>query len=127
MGVSSGQHSCLFPFSLSSTVSHSYGYGLLDAGAIVELAKTWTSVGPQRKCVITVVSEPRLVHTHTSYVHTPVSLNFLPEPGLFVCTPYICHLNSFELTSVQIDSTTVRVVILHYLHVVPFAAASVQH
>lgn len=54
--------------SLSSTVSHSYGYGLLDAGAIVELAKTWTSVGPQRKCVITVVSEPRLVHTHT--LHT---------------------------------------------------------
>uniref|UniRef100_A0A8C5E7E4 P/Homo B domain-containing protein n=1 Tax=Gouania willdenowi TaxID=441366 RepID=A0A8C5E7E4_GOUWI len=26
-------------------VSHSYGYGLLDAGAIVALAKNWTSVG----------------------------------------------------------------------------------
>uniref|UniRef100_A0AAQ6AAK4 P/Homo B domain-containing protein n=1 Tax=Amphiprion ocellaris TaxID=80972 RepID=A0AAQ6AAK4_AMPOC len=43
-------------------VSHSYGYGLLDASAIVSLAKTWTSVGTQRKCVITMVSEPRLVH-----------------------------------------------------------------
>lgn len=53
---------------LVSAVSHSYGYGLLDASAIVELAKTWTSVGPQRKCVITMVSEPRFVqytHTHT--------------------------------------------------------------
>ncbi|XP_068597960.1 furin (paired basic amino acid cleaving enzyme) a [Brachionichthys hirsutus] len=40
-------------------VSHSYGYGLLDAGAIVSLAKTWTNVGPQRKCVIAMMSEPR--------------------------------------------------------------------
>uniref|UniRef100_A0A8C0XWV2 Furin (paired basic amino acid cleaving enzyme) a n=1 Tax=Cyprinus carpio carpio TaxID=630221 RepID=A0A8C0XWV2_CYPCA len=41
-------------------VSHSYGYGLLDAGAIVALAKNWTNVGPQRKCVLSLVSEPRL-------------------------------------------------------------------
>ncbi|XP_035989142.1 furin-1 [Fundulus heteroclitus] len=40
-------------------VSHSYGYGLLDAGAIVSLAKTWTNVGPQRKCVISILREPR--------------------------------------------------------------------
>uniref|UniRef100_A0A4W3I0A5 Furin (paired basic amino acid cleaving enzyme) a n=1 Tax=Callorhinchus milii TaxID=7868 RepID=A0A4W3I0A5_CALMI len=40
-------------------VSHSYGYGLLDAGAMVALAKNWTSLGPQRKCVITITSEPR--------------------------------------------------------------------
>uniref|UniRef100_A0A8C9YDN1 Furin (paired basic amino acid cleaving enzyme) a n=1 Tax=Sander lucioperca TaxID=283035 RepID=A0A8C9YDN1_SANLU len=39
-------------------VSHSYGYGLLDASAIVALAETWTSVRPQRKCVITMVSDP---------------------------------------------------------------------
>uniref|UniRef100_A0A8C1XJ89 Furin (paired basic amino acid cleaving enzyme) a n=1 Tax=Cyprinus carpio TaxID=7962 RepID=A0A8C1XJ89_CYPCA len=38
-------------------VSHSYGYGLLDAGAIVALAKNWTNVGPQRKCVLSLVSE----------------------------------------------------------------------
>lgn len=42
-----------------STVSHSYGYGLLDAGAMVSLAKNWTTVGPQRKCVIDVLMEPR--------------------------------------------------------------------
>uniref|UniRef100_A0A7N6BWF4 P/Homo B domain-containing protein n=1 Tax=Anabas testudineus TaxID=64144 RepID=A0A7N6BWF4_ANATE len=50
-------------------VSHSYGYGLLDASAIVDLAKTWTTVQPQRKCVIPIVSEPRLVnYTHTRTV-----------------------------------------------------------
>uniref|UniRef100_A0A8V5GXI6 furin n=1 Tax=Melopsittacus undulatus TaxID=13146 RepID=A0A8V5GXI6_MELUD len=41
-----------------STVSHSYGYGLLDAGAMVSLAKNWTTVGPQRKCVIDVPHRP---------------------------------------------------------------------
>ncbi|XP_070619644.1 furin isoform X2 [Erythrolamprus reginae] len=40
-------------------VSHSYGYGLLDAGAMVALAKNWTSVGPQRKCAIDILPEPR--------------------------------------------------------------------
>uniref|UniRef100_A0A1A8MQK9 Furin (Paired basic amino acid cleaving enzyme) a n=2 Tax=Nothobranchius pienaari TaxID=704102 RepID=A0A1A8MQK9_9TELE len=40
-------------------VSHSYGYGLLDASAIVSLASTWTNVGPQRKYVIPMLSEPR--------------------------------------------------------------------
>ncbi|CAI9612275.1 unnamed protein product, partial [Staurois parvus] len=40
-------------------VSHSYGYGLLDAGAMVTLAKNWTTVGPQRKCVIDILTEPK--------------------------------------------------------------------
>uniref|UniRef100_A0A8C6WX26 Furin (paired basic amino acid cleaving enzyme) a n=1 Tax=Neogobius melanostomus TaxID=47308 RepID=A0A8C6WX26_9GOBI len=38
-------------------VSHSYGYGLLNAGAIATLAKTWTNVGPQRKCALTILAE----------------------------------------------------------------------
>ncbi|NXE95791.1 FURIN protein, partial [Menura novaehollandiae] len=45
-------------------VSHSYGYGLLDAGAMVSLAKNWTTVGPQRKCVIDVLAEPRDIGKH---------------------------------------------------------------
>ncbi|XP_040270045.1 furin [Bufo bufo] len=40
-------------------VSHSYGYGLLDAGAMVALAKNWTTVGPQRKCVINILTESK--------------------------------------------------------------------
>ncbi|XP_054625871.1 furin (paired basic amino acid cleaving enzyme) a [Dunckerocampus dactyliophorus] len=47
-------------------VSHSYGYGLLDASGIVALAKTWTNVGPQRKCVITLVCEPMNIGGHLS-------------------------------------------------------------
>uniref|UniRef100_A0A8C5I712 Furin-1-like n=1 Tax=Gouania willdenowi TaxID=441366 RepID=A0A8C5I712_GOUWI len=47
-------------------VSHSYGYGLLDASAIVTLAKTWTSVGPQRKCVISMLSESKNIGSRLS-------------------------------------------------------------
>uniref|UniRef100_A0A2A4JU34 furin n=1 Tax=Heliothis virescens TaxID=7102 RepID=A0A2A4JU34_HELVI len=31
-------------------VSHSFGYGLLDAAGMVRLAKTWRTVPPQRRC-----------------------------------------------------------------------------
>uniref|UniRef100_A0A672HPQ1 Furin (paired basic amino acid cleaving enzyme) a n=1 Tax=Salarias fasciatus TaxID=181472 RepID=A0A672HPQ1_SALFA len=47
-------------------VSHSYGYGLLDASEIVKLAETWTNVGPQRKCVIAMVNEPKNIGSHLS-------------------------------------------------------------
>ncbi|KTG43794.1 hypothetical protein cypCar_00028639, partial [Cyprinus carpio] len=40
-------------------VSHSYGYGLLDASAMVVLARNWSSVGLQHKCVINMLTEPR--------------------------------------------------------------------
>jgi furin len=33
-------------------VSHSFGYGLMDAGAMVKLAKKWESVPEQHKCEI---------------------------------------------------------------------------
>jgi furin len=33
-------------------VSHSFGYGMMDALSMVELAKKWTNVPSQRKCVI---------------------------------------------------------------------------
>ncbi|KAJ8247497.1 hypothetical protein GJAV_G00247080 [Gymnothorax javanicus] len=44
-------------------VSHSYGYGLLDAGAMVALARNWTNVGPQQKCVLNMMSESRNIGT----------------------------------------------------------------
>lgn len=40
-------------------MSHSYGYGLLDAGAMVALAQNWTTVAPQRKCIIEILAEPK--------------------------------------------------------------------
>lgn len=33
-------------------VSHSFGYGLMDAGAMVKLAKKWKAVPEQHKCEI---------------------------------------------------------------------------
>uniref|UniRef100_A0A8C5CX86 Furin (paired basic amino acid cleaving enzyme) a n=1 Tax=Gadus morhua TaxID=8049 RepID=A0A8C5CX86_GADMO len=45
-------------------VSHSYGYGLLDASAMVTLARNWTSVGPQQKCVLSMIAAPRNIGTH---------------------------------------------------------------
>ena len=33
-------------------VSHSFGYGMLDANAMVSLAKEWQTVPAQRKCII---------------------------------------------------------------------------
>ncbi|KAM9497151.1 furin (paired basic amino acid cleaving enzyme) b isoform 1-T1 [Clarias gariepinus] len=45
-------------------VSHSYGYGLIDASAMVALAQNWTGVGPQHKCVIDMLSESRDVKNH---------------------------------------------------------------
>ncbi|XP_037545715.1 furin (paired basic amino acid cleaving enzyme) a [Nematolebias whitei] len=47
-------------------VSHSYGYGLLDASAITSLAKSWSYVGPQRKCVISILTEPRNIGSRLS-------------------------------------------------------------
>ncbi|XP_008835373.1 proprotein convertase subtilisin/kexin type 4 [Nannospalax galili] len=39
-------------------VSHHYGYGLLDAGLLVDLARVWVPTQPQRKCTIRVVHTP---------------------------------------------------------------------
>jgi furin len=33
-------------------VSHSFGYGMMDAVAMIDLAKTWVTVPNQRKCII---------------------------------------------------------------------------
>lgn len=59
-----------------SAVSHSYGYGLLDASGIVELARTWSNVGPQRKCVVSMVFEPRLVHSCCAHALHEISQKF---------------------------------------------------
>uniref|UniRef100_G1QM37 Proprotein convertase subtilisin/kexin type 4 n=1 Tax=Nomascus leucogenys TaxID=61853 RepID=G1QM37_NOMLE len=39
-------------------VSHHYGYGLLDAGLLVDTARTWLPTQPQRKCAVRVQSHP---------------------------------------------------------------------
>lgn len=39
-------------------VSHHYGYGLLDARLLVDMARTWLPTRPQQKCAIRVVHTP---------------------------------------------------------------------
>uniref|UniRef100_A0A2K5CVX6 Proprotein convertase subtilisin/kexin type 4 n=1 Tax=Aotus nancymaae TaxID=37293 RepID=A0A2K5CVX6_AOTNA len=39
-------------------VSHHYGYGLLDAGLLVDTARTWLPTPPQRKCTVWVQNSP---------------------------------------------------------------------
>nr|RLV76681.1 hypothetical protein DV515_00016740 [Chloebia gouldiae] len=40
-------------------VSHYYGYGLLDAGLLVQAASTWTGTRPQEKCSVQAIQVPR--------------------------------------------------------------------
>ncbi|KAG8454577.1 hypothetical protein GDO86_000987 [Hymenochirus boettgeri] len=42
-------------------VSHYYGYGLLDAGHLVDLAGKWQATLPQRRCLVKVESTPELL------------------------------------------------------------------
>lgn len=42
----------------SRAVSHHYGYGLLDAGLLVDLARVWLPTKPQKKCAVRVVHTP---------------------------------------------------------------------
>ena len=46
------------------SVSHAYGYGLMDAYGMVTRAKNWTLVPPQRICTKSVISDsqtPRIL------------------------------------------------------------------
>lgn len=47
-------------------VSHSFGYGLLDATGMVRLAKSWKSVPPQRRCELAALRPQRSVPPRSS-------------------------------------------------------------
>ncbi|XP_063259324.1 proprotein convertase subtilisin/kexin type 4-like isoform X2 [Prinia subflava] len=53
-------------------VSHYYGYGLLDAGLLVQAAATWTGTRPQEKCSVQAVQVPRDIGSRLS-ISTDVS------------------------------------------------------
>ncbi|XP_062847344.1 furin (paired basic amino acid cleaving enzyme) b isoform X2 [Trichomycterus rosablanca] len=60
-------------------VSHSYGYGLLDASVMVALAQNWTSMGPQHKCVIDMLTEPRDIRNHLVFSKSVDACLGLPD------------------------------------------------
>ncbi|NWW01780.1 PCSK4 convertase, partial [Oreocharis arfaki] len=47
-------------------VSHYYGYGLLDAGLLVQAATTWAGTRPQEKCSVQAVQVPRDIGSRLS-------------------------------------------------------------
>ncbi|XP_050679283.1 furin-like protease 1, isoforms 1/1-X/2 isoform X3 [Leptidea sinapis] len=47
-------------------VSHSFGYGLLDAAAMVRLARSWRTVPPQRRCELATPTPQRAVPPRSS-------------------------------------------------------------
>ncbi|NXG73189.1 PCSK4 convertase, partial [Baryphthengus martii] len=49
------------PNGVGRKVSHRYGYGLLDAGLLVEMAKVWTGTRPQRRCSVKALHAPRSI------------------------------------------------------------------
>ena len=50
-------------------VSHRYGYGLMDALAMVQLAKRWTTVPQQRICSTDVIKVNQYVSEFSAREH----------------------------------------------------------
>ncbi|XP_043278342.1 furin-like protease 2 isoform X2 [Venturia canescens] len=48
-------------------VSHKFGYGLMDAGAMVDLAEQWTNVPPQHICKSQEINEERSIDSTPGY------------------------------------------------------------
>ncbi|KAM9620457.1 proprotein convertase subtilisin/kexin type 4 [Morphnus guianensis] len=72
-------------------VSHHYGYGLLDAGLLVEMAKEWTGTRPQRRCSVKALHTPRNIGSKLT-ISTDVS-----------CSGRTKHIRSLEHVQVQLS------------------------
>uniref|UniRef100_A0A8C3HE45 Proprotein convertase subtilisin/kexin type 4 n=1 Tax=Chrysemys picta bellii TaxID=8478 RepID=A0A8C3HE45_CHRPI len=73
-------------------VSHHYGYGLLDAGDLVDLAKKWTTTRPQRKCSVKVV-----------YVPLEIGSKLTVSKKVSTCIGRTRHIRSLEHVQVRIS------------------------
>ncbi|XP_006876811.1 PREDICTED: proprotein convertase subtilisin/kexin type 4 [Chrysochloris asiatica] len=73
-------------------VSHHYGYGLLDAGLLVDMARTWLPTQPQQKCTISVV-------------HTPITMSSLMhvQKNVTACTGLPNYIRSLEHVQVRLS------------------------
>ncbi|BES94083.1 Proprotein convertase P-domain [Nesidiocoris tenuis] len=60
-------------------VSHSFGYGLMDAAAMVRLARSWVTVPTQQKCE---VSAPHTDKAIPAKSHVTLQLNVKECPGV---------------------------------------------
>ncbi|KAJ8304589.1 hypothetical protein KUTeg_018172 [Tegillarca granosa] len=80
-------------------VSHSFGFGLMDAGRMVELAKNWTSVPEQHICEIRSKDNNKVVPMNGKITV------FLPTNG---CEGAINHVKYLEHVQARITLTASR-------------------
>uniref|UniRef100_A0ABI8A2W8 P/Homo B domain-containing protein n=1 Tax=Felis catus TaxID=9685 RepID=A0ABI8A2W8_FELCA len=73
-------------------VSHHYGYGLLDAGLLVDMARTWLPTRRQQKCVIEIVHTP-----------TPILPLTQVRRSVSACAGRANHIRSLEHVQVQLS------------------------
>uniref|UniRef100_A0A7N4V0S6 Proprotein convertase subtilisin/kexin type 4 n=1 Tax=Sarcophilus harrisii TaxID=9305 RepID=A0A7N4V0S6_SARHA len=78
-------------------VSHHYGYGLLNGGLLVDLAKKWTMTRPQLKCSIKIINTPISIKSRM-HVSRNVSACGGEDP----------HIRSLEHVQVQLSLTYSR-------------------
>uniref|UniRef100_A0A4X1VUI1 Proprotein convertase subtilisin/kexin type 4 n=1 Tax=Sus scrofa TaxID=9823 RepID=A0A4X1VUI1_PIG len=69
-------------------VSHHYGYGLLDAGLLVDMARSWLPTQPQKKCVIPIVPILPLMHV---------------RKNVSACAGHANYIRSLEHVQVQLS------------------------
>uniref|UniRef100_F7ASZ3 Proprotein convertase subtilisin/kexin type 4 n=1 Tax=Monodelphis domestica TaxID=13616 RepID=F7ASZ3_MONDO len=78
-------------------VSHHYGYGLLDGGLLVDLAKKWTMTRPQLKCSVKVISTSIPIKPKTRVSH-----------NVSACHGEGSQIRSLEHVQVQLSLTYSR-------------------
>eukprot|EP00071_Canis_lupus_P029434 XP_022262991.1 proprotein convertase subtilisin/kexin type 4 isoform X4 [Canis lupus familiaris] len=89
-----------------TNVSHHYGYGLLDARLLVDMARTWLPTQPQQKCVV------RIVHTPTRPAGGALTPHAAPSPilpltqvrkNVSACAGRANYIRSLEHVQVQLS------------------------
>ncbi|XP_049643885.1 proprotein convertase subtilisin/kexin type 4 [Suncus etruscus] len=78
-------------------VSHHYGYGLLDAGLLVKLARTWQPTQPQLKCILHILHRPITILPQTE----------VPK-NVSACAGHANAIRSLEHVQVRLSLTYSR-------------------
>ncbi|XP_013792295.2 furin-like protease 2, partial [Limulus polyphemus] len=78
---SGGERQIYDLFAVSCEVSHSFGYGVMDAAAMVKLAKNWKTVPEQKVCTVNARFMDKIISPKT---HIDVSLNIRCEKVKFL-------------------------------------------
>uniref|UniRef100_A0ABI8A2Q8 P/Homo B domain-containing protein n=1 Tax=Felis catus TaxID=9685 RepID=A0ABI8A2Q8_FELCA len=86
-------------------VSHHYGYGLLDAGLLVDMARTWLPTRRQQKCVIEIVHTPTPAAGALTARAAPSPILPLTQVrrSVSACAGRANHIRSLEHVQVQLS------------------------